>query len=178
MYQKMLKFLPLLNLYGVYRKQRRAVPTIHQLLRRTRPSPKEYVQTSNLNQCQLMAIKHEQYVTIEIPQSLIKESIHNDYTHFHWEVGWLMLTYHGRKGCPITARLGLLDIRVLECQHAVIGFVFTTLNVGTIKLTFYPNFVMSLTDPNLSTSLKIQIQIQGVQHVASSHIATLHPHVC
>ena len=45
-------------------------------------------------------------------------------------------------------------------------------------LTFFPNFVMSLSDPNLPTCLKVQVQITGVQHVASSQIATLHQKVC
>ncbi|MBN8086379.1 hypothetical protein J0J19_23255, partial [Vibrio vulnificus] len=80
----------------------------------------------------------------------------------------LMLSYHGRKGCPIQARLALLDTRVLEYQHAVIGSVFTTLNAGTIMLTFYPNFVMSLRDPNLSSHMKVQVQLTGVSHVSSS----------
>ena len=89
-----------------------------------------------------------------------------------------MLTYNGRKRYPVMASLALLDTRVLEYQHVVIGTVITTLNASMIMLTFFPNFVMSLSDPNLPSRLKVRVQITGVQHVASSHIATLHQQVC
>ena len=65
---------PLINPYVVYQRPR-GVTTIRQLLHRRRPAPKEYVQASNLNQCLLKSTEAEQYVTIEVPQSLIKESL-------------------------------------------------------------------------------------------------------
>lgn len=46
---------PLINPYGVYNRRRGFTPNIQQLLGRSRPTFKEYVQSSNLNQCQLMA---------------------------------------------------------------------------------------------------------------------------
>ena len=75
----------------------------------------------------------------------------------------LILTLHGRKGLPVTARIALLDTRFKEYQHAVIGTVLTTLHAGSALLTFYPNFNLSLQDPNLPTTLKVQIQIQGAE---------------
>ncbi|KAH9680154.1 hypothetical protein KPL71_026442 [Citrus sinensis] len=46
-------------------------------------------------------------------------------------------------------------------QDAVIGTVLTTLHAGSVLLTFYPNFNLSLQDPNLPTTLKVQVQIQA-----------------
>ncbi|WP_330950029.1 hypothetical protein, partial [Streptococcus anginosus] len=40
--------------------------------------------------------------------------------------------------------------------------------------TFYPNFNLSLEDPNLPTTLKVHIQLQGAEQTATSKIATLH----
>ena len=41
-------------------------------------------------------------------------------------------------------------------------------------LTFVPNFNMSLKDPNLPTTTKVQIHLQGADQTATSKIATLH----
>ncbi|KAH9752094.1 hypothetical protein KPL71_014558 [Citrus sinensis] len=68
---------------------------------------------------------------------------------------------NGRKGLPVTARLAMLDTRFKQYQDAVIGTVLTTLHAGSVLLTFYPNFNLSLQDPNLPTTLKVQIQIQA-----------------
>ncbi|KAH9686104.1 hypothetical protein KPL70_014231 [Citrus sinensis] len=72
------------------------------------------------------------------------------------------------------ARIALLDTRFKEYQHAVIGTVLTTLHAGSVLLTFYPNFNLSLEDPNLPTTLKVQIQLQGAEQTPTSKIATLH----
>ena len=48
-------------------------------------------------------------------------------------------------------------------QDAVIGTVLTTLHAGGVLLTFYSNFNLSLQDPNLSTALQVQVQIQGAK---------------
>ncbi|KAH9680157.1 hypothetical protein KPL71_026445 [Citrus sinensis] len=77
-------------------------------------------------------------------------------------------------GLPVTARIALLDTRFKEYQHAVIGTVLTTLHAGSVLLTFYPNFNLSLEDPNLPTTLKVQIQLQGAELTPTSKIATLH----
>ena len=83
-----------------------------------------------------------------------------------------------RKGLPVTARLTLLDTRFKEYQDAVIGTVLTTLHAGSVLLTFYLNFNLSLDDPNLPTTLKVQIQIQGAEQTVSSKMATLHHNWC
>ncbi|KAH9686205.1 hypothetical protein KPL70_014286 [Citrus sinensis] len=96
------------------------------------------------------------------------------YTHLHLGGVRLIRTLHGNKGLPVTARLALLDTRLKDYQHAVIGTVLTTLHAGSVLLTFYPNFNLSLDDPNLPTTLKVQIQIQRAEQTVSSKMATLH----
>ncbi|KAH9734764.1 hypothetical protein KPL71_017492 [Citrus sinensis] len=68
-----------------------------------------------------------------------------------------------KKALPVTARISLLDTRFKQYQHA-----------GSVLLTFYPNFNLSLEDPNLPTTLKVQIQLQGEEQTSTSKIATLH----
>ncbi|KAH9734791.1 hypothetical protein KPL71_017507 [Citrus sinensis] len=96
------------------------------------------------------------------------------YTHLHLGGIRLILTLHGRKGLPVTARIALLDTRFKQYQHAVIGTVLTTLHAGSVLLTFYPNFNLSLEDPNLPTTIKVQIQLQGAEQTPTSKLATLH----
>ena len=79
-----------------------------------------------------------------------------------------ILTLHGRKGLPVTARIALLNTMFKQYQHAVIGTVLTTLHAGSVLLTFYPNFNMSLEDPNLPTTLKVQIQLQGAEQASTA----------
>ncbi|KAH9780662.1 hypothetical protein KPL71_008163 [Citrus sinensis] len=86
----------------------------------------------------------------------------------------VILTLHGRKGLPVTARIAKLDTLFKQYQDAVIGTVLTTLHAGSVLLTFYPNFNLSLQDPNLPTTLKVQVQIQGAEQISSAKIATLH----
>ncbi|KAH9686169.1 hypothetical protein KPL70_014266 [Citrus sinensis] len=78
------------------------------------------------------------------------------------------------KGLHVTVRISLLDTRFKQYQHAVVGTVLTTLHAGSVLLTFYPNFNLSLEDPNLPTTLKVQIQLQGGEQTPTSKIATLH----
>ncbi|KAL0455498.1 UNVERIFIED_CONTAM: polyprotein [Sesamum latifolium] len=52
----------------------------------------------------------------------------------------------------------------------VIGTILTTLNVGSIVLTFFPNFAISLCDPHVASAL----QIMGANQVPASVMATLH----
>ena len=59
----------------------------------------------------------------------------------------------------------MLDTRFKQYQDAVIGTVLTTLRTGSVSLTFYPNFNLSLQDPNLPTTLKVQVQIQGAEQI-------------
>ncbi|KAI4325839.1 hypothetical protein MLD38_031203 [Melastoma candidum] len=70
--------------------------------------------------------------------------------------------------------MAILDTRFVEYQHACIGTVETTLNAGTVFVTLYPNFCMSLQDPKLLTALQVQLQIYGPQQDPNSIEATLH----
>ena len=122
-----------------------------------RPLPKEYIQSSRLDQYALQASQSKQYVTLEIPTDLVTNWKREGYTNLHLGGVRLILTLHGRKGLPVTARIALLDTKFKQYQHAVIGTVLTTLHAGSVLLTFYPNFNMSLEDPNLPTTIKVQI---------------------
>ncbi|KAH9801783.1 hypothetical protein KPL71_001156 [Citrus sinensis] len=134
----------------------------------------KYIQSSRLDQCALQATSAEQYVTLEIPSELLSNWKREGYTHLHLGGIRLILTLHGRKGLPVTARLAMLDTQFKQYQDAVIGTVLTTLHAGSVLLTFYPNFNLSLQDPNLPTTLKVQVQIQGAEQISSAKIATLH----
>ncbi|KAH9780720.1 hypothetical protein KPL71_008187 [Citrus sinensis] len=127
---------------------------IQTLISTKRPLPKEYIQSSSLDQCALQASHSEQYVTLEIPQDLIANWKREGYTHLHLGGVRLILALHGRKGLPVTVRIALLHTRFKQYQHAVVGTVLTTLHAGSVLLTFYPNFNLSLEDPNLPTTLK------------------------
>ncbi|KAH9752144.1 transposon Tf2-2 polyprotein [Citrus sinensis] len=165
---------PLLSPYQLYKRPSSFTRSIRTLISTRRPHPKEYIQSSRLDQCSLQAIPAEQYVTLEIPSELISNWKQEGFTHLHLGGIRLILTLHGRKGLPVTARLAMLDTRFKQYQDAVIGTVLTTLHAGSVLLTFYPNFNLSLQDPNLPTTLKVQIQIQGAEQISSAKIATLH----
>ncbi|KAH9697807.1 hypothetical protein KPL71_023766 [Citrus sinensis] len=165
---------PLISPYHLYKRPSSFTRSIRTLISTRRPHPKEYIQSSRLDQCSLQANPAEQYVTLEIPSELISNWKREGYTHLHLGGIRLILTLHGRKGLPVTARLAMLDTRFKQYQDAVIGTVLTTLHAGSVLLTFYPNFNISLQDPNLPTTLKVQIQIQGAEQISSAKIATLH----
>ena len=127
-----------------------------------------------MDQYSLQATTTEQYVTLEIPPELISNWKREGYTHLHIRGVRLILTLHGRKRLPVTARLVMLDTRFIHYQDVVIGTVLTTFPAGSVLLSFYPNFNLSLQDTNLSTALQVQVQIQGVEQISSAKIATLH----
>ncbi|KAH0725178.1 hypothetical protein KY284_001043 [Solanum tuberosum] len=83
------------------------------------------------------------------------------FTHIHFGAVRVALTYYGRKGQPVVARLSFLDTRFYEYQHENLGTLEITLNAGTVFVTIFPNFNMSLQDPYLTEALKIQVQILG-----------------
>ncbi|OWM64307.1 hypothetical protein CDL15_Pgr018879 [Punica granatum] len=70
--------------------------------------------------------------------------------------------------------MALLDTRFLEYQHACIGTIETTLNLGTVFVTLFPNFNMVLSESRLLTALKVQLQITGAPQVQDFVAATLH----
>ncbi|KAH9801875.1 hypothetical protein KPL71_001187 [Citrus sinensis] len=145
---------PILSPYNLYKQKTSFTRSIRTLISTKRPLPKEYIQSSRLDQCALQASQSEQYVTMEIPSDLVANWKREGYTHLHLGGVRLILTLHGRKGLPVTARIALLDTRFKEYQHTVVGTVLTTLHAGSVLLTFYPNFNLSLEDPNLPTTLK------------------------
>ncbi|KAH9734719.1 hypothetical protein KPL71_017474 [Citrus sinensis] len=165
---------PLLSPYQLYKRPSSFTRNICTLISTRRPHPKEYIQSSRLDHCSLQATLAEQYVTLEIPSELISNWKREGFTHLHLGGIRLILTLHGRKGLPVTARLAMLDTRFKQYQDAVIGTVLTTLHARSVLLTFYPNFNLSLQDLNLPTTLKVQVQIQGAEQISSAKIATLH----
>ncbi|KAH9734700.1 hypothetical protein KPL71_017464 [Citrus sinensis] len=165
---------PLLSPYQLYKRLSSFTRSIRTLISTRRPHPKEYIQSSCLDQCSLQATPAEQYVTLEIPSELISNWKREGFTHIHLGGIRLILTLHGRKGLPVTARIAMFDTRFKQYQDVVIGTVLTTLHAGSVLLTFYPNFNLSLQDPNLPTTLKVQVQIQGAEQISSAKIATLH----
>ena len=59
-------------------------------------------------------------------------------------------------------------------QDASIATIETTLNAGTVVVTLFPNFNVSLKDNHLLDALKVQVQIIGVEQDPKSIGATLH----
>ncbi|KAJ6979222.1 hypothetical protein NC653_027397 [Populus alba x Populus x berolinensis] len=140
--------LSLVNPYHAFAKKSPSViRSIKTLIKQPSRVAKEYVQASSFDQHKIPATSPEQF---------------------------LALSYHGRKGLPVAARLALLDTRYLEYQHACIGSLEMTLNCDTVVVTFYPNFNMALDDPQLHNFLKVQLQITGADQVLDTYQATLH----
>ncbi|KAH9792631.1 hypothetical protein KPL71_004204 [Citrus sinensis] len=102
----------------------------------TEASRKKYHQ---MKCCSLIEMS-EQYVTLEIPTDLKTNWKREGYTHLHLEGVRLILTLHGRKGLPVTAKIALLDTRFKEYQHVIISTVLTTLHAGEGYLV-YPDKV-------------------------------------
>ncbi|KAH9763339.1 hypothetical protein KPL70_001133 [Citrus sinensis] len=165
---------PLISPYQLYKRPSSFTRSIRTLISTKWPHPKEYIQSSRLDQCALQATSAEQYVTLEIPSELLSNWKREGYTHLRLGGIQLILTLHGRKELPVTARIVMLDTRFKQYQDVVIGTVLTTLHAGSVLLTFYPNFNLSLQNPNLPTTLKVQVQIQGAEQISSAKIATLH----
>ncbi|KAH9680031.1 hypothetical protein KPL71_026385 [Citrus sinensis] len=61
---------------------------------------------------------------MDIPTDLVTNWKREGYTHLHLGGVRLILTLHGRKGLPVTARIALLDTRFKQYQHAVTGTIF------------------------------------------------------
>ncbi|QHO48514.1 polyprotein [Arachis hypogaea] len=149
----------------------------HLIHRNPSPPPKEVIQSSHLQQCGLKATTAEQYITLEIPPELIQSYLNQGYTHLHLGAVRLILTLHGRRSLPVTAKVALLDTTFKEYQHALIGALVTTLSNGSVILTIAPNFTMRLSDPTICQRLKIQIQLVGVIQDSNAEQATLHHQV-
>ncbi|KAI9109987.1 hypothetical protein K1719_019028 [Acacia pycnantha] len=101
--------LPLLSPYSYYHRTNTFTNSIISLIRTRRHDVKEVVQSTRLEQCTLPATPQEQYSTIEISSDLIDRWKSQGYTHLHFGAIRLVLTLHGRKGLPVTAKVALLD---------------------------------------------------------------------
>ncbi|KAG7547611.1 Viral movement protein [Arabidopsis suecica] len=156
--------LPLVNPYEYFAKKPSAfsVKGVRDLIK---PSSSrrvlEYVQSSKFSSCQVPATEEEQFISLNIPEHLPRLWQQQGYTHLHFGVVRIGLTLHARKGLPVVARIALLDSRLKSYQQACIRTVQTTLNAGTVFITLFPNFNVSLQDPNLLKALKVQLQIIG-----------------
>ena len=127
-----------------------------------------------MDQVALHATSAEQFVNLEINKELIKQWRALDYVALHLGAFRLMLTLHGRKGLPATARITLLDSIYQQYEQAVIGTVLTTLNAGSAVLTIFPNFNIQLKNPTLSNRFKVQVQLVGAPQDEAALSATLH----
>ncbi|CAG7906488.1 unnamed protein product [Brassica rapa] len=169
--------LPLVNPYEYFTKKPSAfsVKGVHDLIK---PSSSrkvmEYVQFSKFSSCQVPATEEEQFISLNIPETLPRLWQQQGYTHLHFGVVRIGLTLHARKSLPVIARIALIDFRLKFYQQACIGTVQTTLNAGTIFITLFPNFNVSLQDPNLLKTLKVQLQLVGASMQEKSVAATLH----
>ncbi|KAL4333185.1 hypothetical protein GQ457_07G043420 [Hibiscus cannabinus] len=167
--------LPVINPYLAYQKpQTSLIRSIKSLIHTSSKGPKEYVQSSSFDKHYITGLAAEQFVTLEIPSDFPKGWIGAGYSHIHFGAIRLALSYHGSEGKPVVARIALLDTRYLKYQDACIGTVEATMNGGLVMVTFFPNFIMALQDPNLLDALKVQVHIVGAPQVESSIIATLH----
>jgi len=167
---------PIVNPYIVCDKPQASFKkSIKKLLGPSHPSTiKEYVQASKFDQFNIPASETENFITLALPREFVIPWQKQGYTHLHFGAVRLALTFHGRKGLPIVSRISLLDSRLLEYQNAVIGTVQTTLNVGKVFVTLFPNFNMSLKDPHLCDALKVQVHITRASQVQDTFAATLH----
>ena len=71
--------MPLISSYKLYQRPNSFTRSIRTLISTKRPAPKEFVQSSQLDQCALQATQSEQYVTLEIPTDLVS----------HWKISIL-----------------------------------------------------------------------------------------
>nr|KYP76749.1 polyprotein [Cajanus cajan] len=149
---------PLLSPYNVFRRHKSSFTwNVRKLVSTPRPGIKEFIQTTKMDQCALKATSAEQYVDLEINPSLIKFWQREGYVALHFGAVRLVLTLHGRKGLPVTARVSLIDSTFHHYEHAIIGSVLTTLNAGSVVLTIFPNFNVQLKDPTLPKRFKVQV---------------------
>ena len=58
---------PIMSPYNLYKQKTSLTRSIQTLISIKRPLPKEYIQSSRLDQCALQASQSEQYVILEIP---------------------------------------------------------------------------------------------------------------
>ncbi|KAI5421169.1 hypothetical protein KIW84_044859 [Lathyrus oleraceus] len=79
-----------------------------------------------------------------------------------------------RKNQPVFYKIALLDSSYLHYENSVIGTILTTLHAGSVILTIFPNYNVSLNNNTLSIRLQVQVQITGNDQVPEAMSATLH----
>ena len=109
---------PVMSPYNLYKQKTFLTRSIHTLISTKRPIPKEYIQSSKLDQCALQASQSEQYVTLEISPDLVANWKREGCTHLHLGGVRLILTLHGRKGLLVTQELLSLTPGSLIVLHS------------------------------------------------------------
>ncbi len=90
--------LPLLNPYNIYRRFGSFTRSISSINSSRRSLPKEYVQTSRMDQYSLKSTTAKQHVTLEFPPTLILIWRRQGYSHLHFGAIRIILTLHGKRG--------------------------------------------------------------------------------
>jgi len=80
---------------------------IRSLVEQSPKRVKEYVAASKLDQHLIFANQEEQFITLQMPEDFPRQWKILGFTHIHFGAVRVALTYHGRKGQPIVARLSL-----------------------------------------------------------------------
>ncbi|KAI9087328.1 hypothetical protein K1719_030648 [Acacia pycnantha] len=166
--------LPLLSPYRYYHRINTFSSSIRSLIRIRRSDVKQVVQSTRLEQCTLPATPQEQYSTIEISPDLIDKWKSEGYTHLHFGAIRLVLTLHGRKGLPVTAKVAFLDSTYKKYSDYLIGALLTTLSNDSVILTIQPDYNISIFERTIPGRLKVQIQITGAEQDSQAIMATLH----
>ncbi|KAK3200411.1 hypothetical protein Dsin_023826 [Dipteronia sinensis] len=130
--------LPLLNPYNVFKRNRSMTKRISHLVQQRRPPIKEYVQSTALDNCFVPATSAEQYTDLEIGQPLIDQWIRECYSHLHIGAVRIILTLHGRKGLPVTARIALLNTIYKDYDRAIISTCLSTLHADSLWIDLLP----------------------------------------
>ncbi|CAL9217700.1 unnamed protein product, partial [Arabidopsis halleri] len=107
-------------------------------------------------------------IPLRLNEGMIHQWRAHGYTHLHYGAIRLALTFHGRKGLPVVARVALLDIRYREYQHACIETIQTTLN-AEIMAYRVQNHAMDLSLPR-DTEDALLIQLESQHSPSCIHI--------
>lgn len=140
----------ILRPYNIFKRQRSVTISIWNLTSTNRPQMKEYIKSFRLDQCSLRATNQEQYVDLEIPQYLISQWKTEGYTTLPFGAVRLILSLHRRKNQPVFCKIALLDSSYLHYENVVIWIILPTLHAGSVVLTNFSNYNVSLSDNMLS----------------------------
>ncbi|KAK2659658.1 hypothetical protein Ddye_006191 [Dipteronia dyeriana] len=161
----------------IFKRNKSLARKINSLIQHRSPPVKKYIQSTALDNCLVLATSAERFVDLQIYQQMIDQWIREGYSHLHIGAVRIILTLHGKKGLPVTARIALLNIIYKQYEHAIIGTCLSTLYACNISITYYPNFNIPPRDHNLHNCLKVQLQILGAPMLPNSYMATIHHHI-